>query len=112
MANVRLSKGVRLPSRGLLFPGTVIDASDAELEIIEAAGASAPVEDAPQGEKRGGRKPQPKADAGTGDSKPQRPKNAEKQEVWEAYARKLGIDPKGMDKQEIINATKWTSTGR
>lgn len=106
MASVRLSKGIRLPARGLLFPGAVIDATDEEFKLIESVGAVAPVEAATQGGKRGDSKPQPKADAGTGDSKPQRPKNAEKQEVWEAYARKLGIDPKGMDKQEIINATK------
>lgn len=35
-----------------------------------------------------------------------RPKQAANLDAWETYARALGIDTKGMTKQEIIAATK------
>lgn len=108
MTDVRLTKGLRLPNRGLLFPGTVIDATDEELKIIKAVGADTTnvKVDPPRGKSE---KPEEIPDAEEQLERVEeasRPKNTEKQEVWEAYARKLGIDPKGMTKQEIINATK------
>lgn len=106
MAEIRLVKGVRLPARGLMFPGTVFEPTDDELEIIERVEANGPVvkiEPAPG-----------QADKEITDTEEQlehveevsRPKQAANLETWEGYARALGIDPKGMTKQEIISATR------
>ena len=108
MAQVRLTKGLRLPGRGLLFPGTVFEPTDDELEVIERVGAVSPamkIEPAP------GQADKPEEITDTEEQlehveEVSRPKQAANLETWEAYARARGIDTKGMTKQEIIAATK------
>lgn len=107
MAKVRLTKGLRLPKRGLLFPGAVIDPTPEELEVIERLGANATdkVEPAP------GKAKVPEEITDTEEQlehveEVSRPKQAANLEAWQAFARGLGIDTKGMTKQEIIAATK------
>ena len=108
MAQVRLTKGLRLPGRGLLFPGTVFEPTDDELEVIERVGAVGPavkIEPAP------GQADKPEKITDTEEQlehveEVSRPKQAANLEAWEAYARARGIDTKGMTKQEIIAATK------
>lgn len=106
MAKVRLTKGLRLPERGLLFPGAVFEPTPEEREVIERVGAAGVVPEA---------EPAPAEDAEDAVSEdyeesveeaPDRPKQAANLETWQAYARALGIDTKGMSKQEIIAATK------
>lgn len=108
MAQVRLTKGLRLPGRGLLFPGTVFEPTDDELEVIERVGAVGPavkIEPAP------GQADKPEEITNTEKQlehvdEASRPKQAANLETWQAYARAVGIDTKGMTKQEIIAATK------
>lgn len=114
MAKVRLTKGLRLPKRGLLFPGAVLEPTPEELEVIERLGANATdkVEPAP------GKAEVPEeitdAEEQLEHAEEQlehveevsRPKQAANLEAWQAFARGLGIDTKGMTKQEIIAATK------
>lgn len=108
MAQVRLTKGLRLPGRGLMFPGTVIEPTAEELDIIKrlgADGADIKVEPAP------GFAEKPEEITDTEEQlehveKVSRPKQAANLETWEAYARAIGIDPKGLTKQEIIAATR------
>ena len=108
MAQVRLTKGLRLPGRGLLFPGTVFEPTDDELEVIERVGAVGPavkIEPAP------GQADKPEEITDTEKQlehvdEVSRPKQAANLETWQAYARAVGIDTKGMTKQEIIAATK------
>lgn len=107
MAKVRLTKGLRLPKRGLLFPGAVLEPTAEELEVIERLGANATdkVEPAP-GEAE---VPEEITDAEEQlehVDEVSRPKQAANLEAWQAFARGLGIDTKGMTKQEIIAATK------
>ena len=116
MAKVRLTKGLRLPKRGLLFPGAVLEPTPEELEVIERLGANATdkVEPAPGKAEV----PEEITDAEVPeeitDAEEQlehveevsRPKQAANLEAWQAFARGLGIDTKGMTKQEIIAATK------
>lgn len=107
MAKVRLTKGLRLPKRGLLFPGAVLEPTAEELEVIERLGANATdkVEPAP------GKAEVPEEITDTEEQlehvdEVSRPKQAANLEAWQAFARGLGIDTKGMTKQEIIAATK------
>lgn len=107
MAQVRLTKGLRLPGRGLLFPGQVIEPTAEELDTIKRLGAdgAVKVEPAP------GYADKPEEITDTEEQlehveKVSRPKQAANLETWEAYARARGIDPKGLTKQEIIAATR------
>nr|DAQ59360.1 MAG TPA: hypothetical protein [Caudoviricetes sp.] len=107
MAKVRLTKGLRLPKRGLLFPGAVLEPTPEELEVIERLGANATdkVEPAP------GKAEVPEEITDAEEQlehveEVSRPKQAANLEAWQAFARGLGIDTKGMTKQEIIAATK------
>lgn len=108
MATIRLTKGLRLPERGLLFPGAVFEPTVDELEIIERVGAIVPdvkVEPAP------GYADKPEEITDPVEQlehveEVSRPKQAANLEAWETYARARGIDPKGMTKAEIIAATK------
>lgn len=107
MAQVRLTKGLRLPGRGLLFPGAVLEPTPEELEVIERVGANATVtvEPAPGA----AAEPEEITDAGKQlehVDEVSRPKQAANLETWQVYARAVGIDTKGMTKQEIIAATK------
>lgn len=107
MAQVRLTKGLRLPGRGLLFPGAVLEPTQEELEVIERLGANATV----KAEPAPGVADKPEEITNTEKQlehvdEVSRPKQAANLETWQAYARAVGIDTKGMTKQEIIAATK------
>lgn len=107
MAKVRLTKGLRLPGRGLLFPGAVLEPTPEELEVIERLGANA----TDKAEPAPGDAAEPEEITDTEKQlehvdEVSRPKQAANLETWQAYARAVGIDTKGMTKQEIIAATK------
>ena len=114
MAQVRLTKGLRLPGRGLLFPGAVFEPTPEEREVIERVGAAgvvpeaepSPAEDAEPSPAEDAEPSPAEDDEEPVEEAPDRPKQAENLETWQTYARALGIDTKGMSKQEIIAATK------
>lgn len=101
------------------WPGYSADVDDATFEALAALGAievapvSEPVaDDAPELESDdpSGPEPDPEADApDEADESPEdmdRPKKVANLDTWQAYARSVGIDPKGMTKAEIIAATQ------
>jgi len=106
MAKVRLTKGLRLPERGLMFPGAVFEPTPEELEVIERAGAAGVVPEAEPAPAKDAEDAVAEDDQEPVEEAPDRPKQAANLETWQAFARGLGIDTKGMTKQEIIAATK------
>ena len=106
MAQVRLTKGLRLPGRGLLFPGAVFEPTPEEREVIERVGAAGVVPEAEPSPAEDAEPSPAEDDEEPVEEAPDRPKQAENLETWQTYARALGIDTKGMSKQEIIAATK------
>ena len=95
------------PGTGVLLRGSSVEVEDELAEWLEAQGALASeVVSNPAGPvvtRTAKPKPAPVEKVAEG---PTAPKRTESLEVWRAYAAKLGIDPKGLTKREIIAATR------
>lgn len=108
MPKIVLTKAAQVPLKGpIRWPGYTAEVDDATFDALSARGVLA-VEvpttvlvEQPAAEPT----PEPAEDAPPA-GEVQRPKQAANLETWQAFARGLGIDTKGMTKQEIIAATK------
>lgn len=99
---VTLSKAVRLPGQPLRPRGYVLEVDEARAEELDELGLvlHAQTVEHPAvvelGEDRAAEVPaQSESDA-------PRPAKSDPVAKWQDYARSLGIDPKGMTKQELI----------
>lgn len=105
---VRLVTAVRLrPDAPLSLPGTVVDMDEDTLARFEGRGVFESVtarKPAPKPEpvvERGAEAPEPERVVKRG---PNRPKRTASTADWKHYAEQVGVDIKGMSKQEIISA--------
>ena len=122
MPKIILAKAAQVPLKGpIRWPGYTAEVDDATFDALSARGVLAvevpttvlveqpaadptpePAEDAPPAAEDA----PPAAEDAPPAGEVQRPKQAANLETWQAFARGLGIDTKGMTKQEIIAATK------
>lgn len=95
------------PGTGVLLRGSSVEVDDAMAEWLEAQGALASeVVSKPSGPvvtRTAEPKPAPVEKVAEG---PSAPKRTESLDVWREWAKKKGIDPKGLTKKEIIAATR------
>lgn len=109
MPKIVLAKAARVPLDGpIRWPGYSADVDDATFDVLSERGVLADEDPAPAPvtidvEEQSA--PVEEQSAPVEDA-PKRPKQAANLETWQGYARALGIDTKGMSKQEIIAATK------
>lgn len=108
MPKIVLAKAAQVPLKGpIRWPGYTAEVDDATFDALSARGVLAVevpttvVVEQPLTESA----TEP-ADVVSPTEEVQRPKQAANLETWQVYARGLGIDTKGMTKQEIIAATK------
>lgn len=95
------------PGTGVLLRGSSVEVEDELAEWLEAQGALASeVVSKPAGPvvaRTAKPKPAPVEKVAEG---PTAPKRTESLDVWREWAKKKGIDPKGLTKKEIIAATR------
>lgn len=95
------------PGTGVLLRGSSVEVEDELAEWLEAQGALASeVVSKPAGPvvtRTAKPKPATVEKAAEG---PTAPKRTESLDVWREWAKKKGIDPKGLTKKEIIAATR------
>lgn len=97
------------PNTPLCKPGDVVEVDDSLFEEFRGQG----VFDDPEKnstevtpEPEPAPEPPPKPSAADKPPEGERPKQAASTDTWREYAKKVGVDPKGLSKQEIIAATK------
>lgn len=95
------------PGTGVLLRGSSVEVEDELAEWLETQGALASeVVSKPSGPvvtRTAKPKPAPVEKVTEG---PSAPKRTESLDVWREWAKKKGIDPKGLTKKEIIAATR------
>lgn len=117
MPQIVLAKAAQVPLKGpIRWPGYTAEVDDATFDALSARGvlaaevpATIVVEQSPAEppiETAEAEPPIETAEDAPSAEELRRPKQAANLDAWETYARALGIDPKGMTKQEIIAATK------
>lgn len=109
MPNIVLAKAAQVPLGGpIRWPGYSAEVDVETHAVLSARGVLAPETDTPVARNTAASSDEVKqaTEAEKAPGGLPRPRQAEAKEKWEAYARSLGIDPKGLDKQEIIAATR------
>lgn len=108
MPQIVLAKAAQVPLKGpIRWPGYTAEVDDATFDALSARGVlAAEVPATVLVEQSPAEPPIETAEDAPSAEELRRPKQAANLDAWETYARALGIDPKGMTKQEIIAATK------
>lgn len=109
MPKIVLAKAARVPLDGpIRWPGYAADVDDGTFDVLSARGVlgGEPPEVVESAAPETPEVVEPAAPEPSEEDAPKRPKQAANIDTWQTYARALGIDPKGMSKQEIIAATK------
>lgn len=108
MPKIVLAKAAQVPIKGpIRWPGYTAEVDDATFDALSARGVLAVEAPTTVVVEQTAVEPTPEpAEDEPPAEEVQRPKQAANLETWQAFARGLGIDTKGMTKQEIIAATK------
>lgn len=110
MPKIVLAKAARVPLDGpIRWPGYTAEVDDATFDALSARGVlevAPELEPDPEADDPSEPEPDPEAEPDEVPEGVERPKKVANLDTWQAYARSLGIDPKGMTKAEIIAATE------
>lgn len=106
MPKIVLAKAAQVPLKGpIRWPGYTAEVDDATFDALSARGVLE-VAPEPDPEPDDPSEPDPEPEPDEVPEGVERPKKVANLDTWQAYARSLGIDPKGMTKAEIIAATE------